>query len=242
MLKIISSKNESEIYNLARREKESFEKKSDLKVGNFIDCEIDEAVVNSENISIFGDVNAFLIRVSSDQEIESLNPNLFLSLENSPHFFVLVGNGADFNNKCEEVLGDKNSNDLLRNVKFQKIIEKVVFDFPADLVTALQKHDKKNSWDLLLHELNKKDAEPIHGSCIFAYKSLLVYMNDQKKNSPSSGVKDFSWNSAKRNAVAGKRERSEVVDKYFNLILNYHKARNGELDLKTQLEKWVLEN
>jgi hypothetical protein len=238
MLKIISSKNEIEIYNLSKKERTAFEKSLATPTGNFLDCNFDEAMINAENISIFGEVYAYLIRTSREEELEKLNSNMFSMLDNSPHFFVLVGNGADFNNKCEEVLEDKS----LKNIKLQKIVEKPVFDFPVDLVTALQKHDKKNSWNLLLTELNKKDAEPIHGSCIFAYKSLLVYMNNQKQNNPNSGVKDFSWNSAKRNAVTGKRERTEVIDKYFNLVLNYHKARNGELDLKTQLEKWVLEN
>ena len=75
---------------------------------------------------------------------------------------------------------------------------------------------------------------------LFVY--LLVYLNDPAKNSPLSGVKDFSWQQAKRNAVSGKREKGEVADKYFKLILAYHRARNGELDLSKQLEKWVLEN
>jgi hypothetical protein len=123
-----------------------------------------------------------------------------------------------------------------------KVEEKIVNDFPAELVAALQKHDKKNSWNLLLKELHGKDAEPVHGSCIFAYKSLLVYLNDTKKNSPESGVKDFSWKQAAANARLGKREKEEVVEKYFNLVLAYHKARMGEHDLGKQLETWILKS
>lgn len=238
MLKIISSKNENEIHSLAKKEKDIFEQANNLKVGSFLDCEINESEVISQNVSIFGDKNAYILRVSKQDELELVGLPLFLNLEKSQHFFVLVGNGVEFEKKVGEVLEDKE----LKKIKIQKIVEKAVFDFPAALVAALQKHDKKNSWDLLLKELAKKDAEPIHGSCVFAYKSLLVYLNDPKKNSPQSGVKDFSWKQAAANAKLGKRERGEVVDKYFNLILTYHKARMGKGNLASQLESWVLEN
>jgi hypothetical protein len=231
MLKIISSKNEGEIYGLATKLKPK-------EVGSFLDCEISEAQMHAENISIFGDINAFLIRVTREEEIEKLSEKLFKVLDDSQHFFVIVGSGAAYDKKVTEVLEDKD----LKKVKLQKIEERKVFDFPTELVASLQKHYKKNSWDLLLKELAKKDPEPTHGSCVFAYKSLLVYLNDTKQNSPHSGVKDFSWKQAANNGRVGKREREEVVDKYFKLILAYHKARMGFGDLSKQLETWVLEN
>lgn len=225
MLKVISSKNESEIYSLAKKEKD----KAKI-ISGFLDCEISDAQSNAENVSIFGSMDAYILRVGNG-EIEKLDKKLFESLRNSEHFFVLVGSGAEFE-KTVATLGEK----------VLKPIEKIKFDFPAELVSALQKGDKKNSWNLLLKELSTKDAEPIHGSCVFAYKSLLVYLNDPKKNSSDSGVKDFSWKQAKVQAIAGRRELEEVKNKYFGLILAYHKARNGEGDLRTQLEKWVLDN
>ena len=68
--------------------------------------------------------------------------------------------------------------------------------------------------------------------------------NDSLKNNASSGVKDFSWTQAKRNAtIKGKlRNKDEVQNSYFELIFAYHLARRGVLDLPKQLEKWVLEN
>jgi hypothetical protein len=45
MLKIISSKNEGEIYGLATKLKPK-------EVGSFLDCEISEAQMHAENISI----------------------------------------------------------------------------------------------------------------------------------------------------------------------------------------------
>lgn len=239
MLKIISCKNEGEVYALARRDP-FFAKATKDKKEKFIlnECSFDEAIALSENLSIFGDKNAYILKtkignrgVVNEDDLGYLNKSFFESLETSVHLFVLTGYGAEFEKTCEAT-----------SFKVLKIKEAVVNDFPAELVTALQKGDKKNSWDLLLKELDKKDAEPIHGSCVFAYKSLLVYLNDTSKNSPNSGVKDFSWQQAKRNAVSGKRSKGEVVDKYFKLVLAYHKARNGELDLGKQLEKWVLEN
>ncbi len=228
MLKIIATKSEGELYGVIRKERpESF--------GKVLDCPLDEAQVVAENISIFGDKSTYLLRIKignrnvvNEEDSQYLNKSFFESLHNSEHLFFLHGYGAEFIKLCE-------------GQKIIKIEEVVVNDFPTELVTALQKHDKKNSWDLLLKELAKKDAEPIHGSCVFAYKTLLVYLNDTKKNSPNSGVKDFPWNSAKRNAMAGKRERQEVIDKYFDLVVSYHEARMGELNLAKKLEKWVLE-
>ncbi len=226
MLKIIASKNDSEIYSLARKEKDKAKVTS-----SFLDCEIDEAQTFAENVSIFGDKSAYMIKVSREDELEKISTELFDSLESSEHFFVIVGSGVDFVKRASDAGG-----------KVQKIEEKFSYDFPAELVASIQRHDKKNSWNLLLKELNSKVPEIIHGNCVFAYKSLLVYLNDPKKNNPSSGVKDFSWKQAANNAKVGKRERGEAMDKYFNLILNYHKARNGEMDLGRQLEAWILEN
>lgn len=224
MLQLISSKNDNGIYTLARKNKPK-------EFGNFLDLEMDDCITSAENISIFGDKNAYLVKASRQEDLERIDAQLVEILEKSEHFFVIVGSGAEFEKKCAKV-----------KLKPIKVEEKKVFDFPSDLVAALQKHDKKNSWSLLLQELSKKDAEPTHGVCVFAYKSLLVYLNDTNKNSPDSGVKDFSWRQAATNGRLGKREREEVVDKYFKLILAYHHARIGKGDLAKQLESWVLEN
>ncbi len=230
MLKIISSKNESEIYNLAGKEKTKAKFST-----KFLDCSLEDAIVRAEDVSIFGDKESFLIRVNRKEEVENISTKLLEILENSQHFFVVVGNGADFEKQvkenCEETFFKKN---------FLKTEDKFVQDFPVALVQALQKKDKKNSWHLLLQELKNKDAEPINGSCIFAYKSLLTVLNNPNKNDSESSVKDFSWNQAKK--AGGARNRDEVQNNYFNLVVAYHLARRGEGDLSTQLEKWLLEN
>lgn len=216
---------------MGRSLKNAYAKKIQTEIGIFLDLSLEDSVSVAENVSIFGDKNAYMLRLGKESELSIVTKSLLDILENSQHFFLLLGSGAEFE-KTFAGLG----------FKVDKQEEKKVFDFPAGLVQALQKHDKKNSWNLLLKELATKDAEPIHGSCVFAYKSLLTYLNDTKKNSPASGVKDFSWKQAASNAKAGSREREEVVDKYFKLIVAYHDARSGKGDLETQLEKWVLEN
>jgi hypothetical protein len=236
MLKAISSKNDSEVYRLGRSEKEKAK-----VVSSFVEIDLAEAEVFAENVSIFGDKSAYIVNLNggvrgvTEENLDKLSLKLLQTLHNSEHFFLLVGSGAEFEDRVEQ-----EGKDL--KIKALKVEEKKVFDFPTDLVKALQKKDKKNSWYLLLKELEKKDAEPVHGSCIFAYKSMLVYLNDPKKNSPKSGVKDFTWKQASVNAKLGKRGKAEVVDKYFDLVVAYHKARMGELDLSKQLERWVLEN
>lgn len=224
MLKVISSKNDGDIYSLSKQEKTKAKINS-----SFIEADLFEAVVHAENISIFGQMDAYIVRVTKEEELETIDQKVLDTMQKSEHFFVLVGSGVAFEKVCEKF-----------GQKVLKATPKFVSDFPGDLVNALQKHDRKNAWNLLLKELNTKDAEPTHGVCVFAYKTLLVYLNDTKKNDPQSGVKDFSWNNAKRNSIAGKRERPEVVGKYFDLILAYYEARNGRGDLAKNLEKWVL--
>jgi hypothetical protein len=223
MIKIIASKNEGEAYTLANKEKNR------LKItSSFIDLDISEASVKAQDISIFGTVDAYFIKITRSEDLFALTKDLLTTLKDSGHFFLILVHGKEFIDAVESAGGT-----------VQKIEEKKVFDFPADLVAALQKGDKKNSWNLMLKELNHKDAEPIHGSCVFAYKTLLVYLNDKKHNSRSSGVKDFSWSQAKKNG--GGRDRDEVVAKYFELVMAYHRARSGKGTLAQQLEKWVLE-
>lgn len=246
MLKIISLKGDSDLYSVGRIEKSRYAKQVNdkaLEASSFLNLELDEAKTYAENISIFGDRNAYLLAIRignrgvvNEEDSVFLNKELFESLQASEHFFLLHGYGAEFEKVCGEVIKD------FKGVQLIKIEEKKVNDFPAEMVGALQRHDKKNSWNLLYKELSAKDAEPIHGTCVFAYKSLLVYLNDPKKNSASSGVKDFSWKQAATQAKIGKRERGEVADKYFKLILAYHKARSGRGNMPQQLESWVLEN
>jgi len=225
MLKVISSKNESLVYNEIGKVK----KKLGFAVGTQ-NIFLLEAIGRVGDISIFGEKEVFLVNFKAgDMEVlqeDKTNLKVFAESEN---LYFFVGSGVEFE---KYFAGQKQ--------EVVKLEEKKVFDFPADLVNAMQRGDKKNGWNLLVKELQTKDAEPVHGSCVFAYKSLLVFLNDIKKNSPGSGVKDFSWNGAKRNAVAGKRERDSVVDKYFELVVNYHKAREGKGDLAKQLELWVL--
>lgn len=225
MLKIVSSKNESLVYNEISKVK----KRLGFAVG-IQNIFLLEAIGRVGDISIFGEKEVFLVNFKAgDLEMlleDKVDLKVFVESEN---LYFFVGSGVEF----EKFIASQNQ-------EVVKLEEKKVFDFPADLVNALQKGDKKNGWNLLVKELQTKDAEPIHGTCVFAYKSLLVYLNDTKKNSPASGVKDFSWNNAKRNAVAGNRSLQEVRDRYFDLVEIYHKARMGQGDLMKHLELWVL--
>jgi hypothetical protein len=226
VINFISTKNEGllykEIYKIKNKEK---------LTGKLIETSIYEAPALALEVSIFGDKEIYLVSLENDGEVDFLNENVLETLKISPHLFVLYGSGAYF---------EKNISSL--GEKVLKLEEKASFDFPSDMVSSLQRHDRKNSWAFLVRELNNKDAEPVHGSCVFAYKALTTYLIDPKKNSSESGVKDFSFKQAGQAAVLGKRKLDEVLDKYFELVLCYHNARNSEGDLKTQLEKWVLEN
>jgi hypothetical protein len=231
MLKIISSKNESLVYS----EVSKLKKKNGFLVASQ-SISFSQALAKVGDISIFSDKEVFLVNFKSEDvemlenDINSGNLDLKIFAEND-NLYVFIGSGVEF----EKIFAGQKQEVI-------KLEEKKVFDFPADLITALQKGDKKNSWNLLLKELKEKEAEMVHGSCVFAYKSLMVYLNNPTKNSPTSGVKDFSWQQAKRNATAGKRGLQEVQDKYFNLLEIYHKARMGEGSLDRQLEIWVLGN
>ncbi len=137
MLKIIAAKGEGDLYRVMKKERpENF--------GKVLDCPLDEAQVVAENISIFGDKSSYLLRIRignrnvvNEEDAQYLNNKFFESLHNSEHLFFLHGYGAEFIKLCE-------------GQKIIKIEEVAVNDFPAELVTAIQKHDKKNSWDLLV--------------------------------------------------------------------------------------------
>ena len=223
MLKIISCKNDSEAYKLATAEKA----KAKFESG-FLDLEVKDSMSAADNISLLGTRDAYLVEVAAG-DYEMITESFVQTLTKSDHLFVFIGSGAEFER-------------LWSGQKVIKPVEARSFDFPAALVAAVQAGDKKSSWHLLLKQLRIQDAEPVHGSLTFAYKSLLTVLNDEKNNHPDSGVKDFSWKQAKAAAEKGRRKQKEVVEKYFNLVVAYHKSRNGEGDLSKQLEKWVLEN
>lgn len=238
MLKIISSKSENLIYQEISKVKKKFGFAVTTQNVSLL-----EAMGRVNDISIFGDKEVFWVNFKTEEQ-DMLERDIKLGnidlkvFEESVNLYFFVGSGAEFEKFFADILARFH---LAKNCDVVKLEEKKVFDFPADLVNALQKGDKKNAWNLLVKELKEKDAEPVHGTCVFAYKTLLVYLNDTKQNSKDSGVKDFSWNNAKRNTVVGKRNLQEVQDKYFSLIEIYHKARVGEGDLAKQLEIWVLQ-
>ena len=87
MLKIISCKNDGEVYKIIHQERGK-------EFGIVQECELDEAVTLGENVSIFGDKNSFLLKIRignrnvvNEEDGKYINEKFFSSLQNSEHFF-----------------------------------------------------------------------------------------------------------------------------------------------------------
>jgi hypothetical protein len=211
--------------NLSTEEVFKIKKKNSL-VNRPQNILFDEAIVAAQNISIFGDKDLFVVEITLEAERELLNERVIEILKTSEHTFI--------------IWGDKTLEEIFKNLnqKYETLKVLEVNGFPAALVTALQKRDKKNSWKLYLDELGKSNVMQISGSIGFAYKTLLSYFNDTKNNSELSGVKDYSWKQARENGKI--RNRDEVVDTYFNFVKMMNSHRLEGKNTESAVEAWIL--
>jgi hypothetical protein len=103
-VKIISCKSEADLYKTIHKERTP-------DFGKVEDCALDVAAAISENISIFGDKNSYLLKVRvgnrnvvNEEDALYINKNFFTRLHQSPHLFFLNSVGAEFNKLCEAVI------------------------------------------------------------------------------------------------------------------------------------------
>lgn len=105
------------------------------------------------------------------------------------------------------------------------------------LADALALKDKKLTW-LLLQEAREEGMAPeeIIGTLWWQLKSMRIAA--LTKNASEAGMKDFSYNKAKRALV--KFPLDEVEVRARALLTLYHEGHAGKCDIDLALEEWVL--
>ena len=123
---------------------------------------------------------------------------------------------------------------------FEHNVEKSVKKNDINLFNVaeqIMKGDKKNGWAGLRKALDAGiSPEEIHGVLWWQVKS--IYMSKISKNASSAGMKEFTFNKAKR---LGEKYRKEDVEKIMNeLVEMSHEAHLGNKDFELGLERFVL--
>ena len=119
--------------------------------------------------------------------------------------------------------------------EFKKVAE-ASFDVWA-MADALSRHDKKSLWVLLMDAKRMGlSAEEIIGTLWWQLKTLR--MASQTKSATEAGMKDFSYNKAKRSLVNFKVGEVESLSR--GLLSVYHDGHGGVRDIDEGLEEWVL--
>jgi DNA polymerase III delta subunit len=116
-------------------------------------------------------------------------------------------------------------------------VEREVFNVFA-LGDALGGRNRQALWVGYMTALRSGlEPESIHGTLHWAVRTMLSAVHTTTPE--EAGQKPFSYNKFKRYATNFTKE--ELAKLSESLIVLYHDARRGKHDLKTALEKWILE-
>jgi len=106
-----------------------------------------------------------------------------------------------------------------------------------NLAELLGRKDKKNLWLEFRKAIDSgKQPEEVHGILWWQVKTLLLIQNSDT----NPGLHPFVFNKNKK--VADNFSAHELRDLSKNLVSIYHKARMGEVDMETGLEKFILQS
>src|SRR3989344_8331379 len=105
------------------------------------------------------------------------------------------------------------------------------------LADALARHDRKSLWVLFLRAQNAGlKPEEIIGTLFWQIKSMRLAA--RTKNADEAGLKPFVYTKAKRGAEKFKLGELDALSR--SLVMLYHDAHFGKLDIDIALERWVL--
>ncbi len=188
-----------------------------------------EEILNSGE-SLFDEKNIyFLSNIFQKEKIKKIFFENLDKIKDSPDAFIL----------SEGLLPDREAEKIrkfsFKFFFFEKTEKEYNFFIISDL---LQKKDKKNLW-LEFHKaliIEKAHESQIYDKLFFALKGLVLA---EKFNLKESGLKNFPYQKAKKNLI--KWKEGEPEEKIFQLISIYNNSRNGKIDLKYYLEKFILE-
>jgi DNA polymerase III delta subunit len=107
------------------------------------------------------------------------------------------------------------------------------------LADAIGARNRKNAWILLREALDKEIApEEIHGVIFWEIKTLLLAHSAKKETATSSGLNPFVYK--KSSEFARKFSIEELEKMSHALVVLYHDAHRGALDLEVGLEQFIL--
>ena len=225
MLKIYKTKQEYEAVEMFKGEVKNLTDFKSFK--SFIDINASEKIIAlAQEFSLFDVKEYYFINCAKEEYLQTLNSDILKACEKSGNVFLFWGKNKEFK-------------DFFENLKYSVIEKKESFkpDFPAALVNAIQKKDKKNAWILFLKEIETKNIEEVHGVLVYAAKMSLL-ARSMETFDEASGIKQFQWSSTNKNTEG--RDIEDIQKVYFDLIEAHAQSRSGSESLETLLEKWIL--
>jgi DNA polymerase III delta subunit len=189
--------------------------------GEVLGAELPTAYVRSENTNqlmsfadaedLFGGkVIVVLEQVGNDTEGRDTLKKVLKELETSKNLFIV---DEPFVETSFIKTLEKHSDKL-----YDARVEKTKGKDPFVLTNAILKRDKKEAW-LAWMSVRDLDGEPLQGALWWRVRTLLEGVKDGKKSAYTE---------------------SELAKMGFTLVEMSHRAHRGEVDLKDELEKFVL--
>lgn len=139
----------------------------------------------------------------------------------------------------ESVLGAEAASILKKAAKvWECSLEKKGREMPSfALSDALGARDRKTLWVLYQKALMKGSApEELHGTLFWQVKTM--WLASHSKNANDAGLKPFVY--SKSQSFARKYSEEEMKGLLTDLLTLYHRARRGQADFETELERFVL--
>jgi len=157
-----------------------------------------------------GEVIVLIEQVGADAEGRDALKKILKNLEESKNLFIIDEPFVETN--FAKTL-DKHSKKLF-NAKEEKTKGKD----PFGITSAIMKRDKKEAW-LAWMEVRDLDAEPVQGALWWRVRTL--------------------WEGVKEGKVSAYTEE-ELAQMGLTLVTMSHRAHRGEVDLREEIEKFVL--
>lgn len=106
-----------------------------------------------------------------------------------------------------------------------------------EMADRIGERDVIGLWQVYAKKItNDTSPEEIHGMFVWQIKGMLLAM--KTKTAGEANMNDFPYTKAKR--YAKNFSEKELEELLFSLIKMYDQAHTGKVDLKVELEKWVL--
>lgn len=175
----------------------------------------------------------FLSRILENKELSLDLKKILKDMKESSTIFIWVE--SNLKKSDIELLSKYSEKSSVEETKEK--VNKTEFNV-FSLGDAFGQRDRKKFWKLVL-EVKKRGipGEEIHGILWWQLKSMILSVSS--KNSEESGLKPFVYSKSK--TFAKNFTEKELQDMADKLVLIYHEAHRGKLDLYDELEKIALE-